>query len=117
MNDGEMIGYSRQYLESQKFKLVDQTVSEKFRSAVERSFGMAELDDIAVIYRLSNKDKTPYESFVRVFAYVKEVSFEALDKLHTEYSYAFIDGVQLAPKSKSLKVTILIAAVWLEESK
>ena len=51
-----MIGYSREYLESQKFKLVDQELSEKFRSAVERSFGIAELDSMSVIYRLSNKD-------------------------------------------------------------
>ena len=116
MQEAEMIGYSRQYLESQKFKLVDQELSEKFRSAVERCFGIAELDSMSVIYRLSNKDKSPYEAFVRVFVNAKEMSFESLNKLNAEFPNAFVDAVRTRPKSHSLKITILIATVWLEGS-
>ena len=114
MNESEIIGYSREYLiKEEKFELIDESLKEKFRSAVEKSFGIAKLDDIGIIYRIHNNK--PYEAFVRVYAYTKSMSFKALESLKKSYPNAFIDYVRTQPKYKTLKITIVIANVWLEE--
>jgi len=118
MQEAECVGYSREYLaEEEGFDLADLTVREAFRNAVEKSFGVATLDEIGVVYRKNNNDGTEckaYEAFIRVFSNVKEISYEALSGLKVVYPNAFIENVKPRKETGLLEVEIVIARCWAE---
>ena len=90
------------------------TVREAFRNAVEKSFGVATLDEIGVIHRVSGRTNKPYEAFIRVFSNVKEISYEALSGLKVVYPNAFIENVKPRKETGLLEVEIVIARCWAE---
>jgi hypothetical protein len=112
--DSEVVGFSKEYLiKEEKFDLIDESIKEEFRSTVEKHFGIAELDNIGIMYRHHNHK--PYESFIRAYAHVSSMSYDALSNLRKDYPYAFIDSVKLIPETRTLKLTILIAGIWVKK--
>jgi len=110
--DGEVIGFSKEYLiKEEKFDLIDDSIKEEFRNSVEKHFGIAELDNIGIMYRKHNNK--PYESFIRVYAHVSSMSYDALSNLRRDYPFAFIDSVNMVKETRTLKLTILIAGTWV----
>ena len=115
MQEAECVGFSREYLATDEgFDLADLTVREAFRNAVEKSFGVATLDEIGVVYRNSNRNNKPYEAYIRVFSNVKEISYEALSGMKVVYPNAFIENVKPRKETGLLEVEIVIARCWAE---
>ena len=120
MDASQCIGFSREYLaQEQGFDLADLTVRKTFRDAVKATFDpqgrfSVELDEMGVIHRTSNRTRKQYESFIRVFAAVKQIDFQRLSDLKAIYPNAYIDYVRANKETGLLKVEVVVARRWAD---
>jgi hypothetical protein len=97
-NTNEVVNHSREYLESQEFDLIDSSIKEYFRKSLEEIFGSAEIDPMAIIYRVRTHPdrpwdkRIPYEEFVRVFIYTSNLTTEQVRTFKKRHPQAFMES-------------------------
>ena len=129
----EVVNYSREHLESQGFDLIDSSIKEYFRKSLEEIFGSAEIDPLAIIYRVRTHPDRPwdkrirYEEFVRVFIYTTNLTTEQVRTFKKRHPQAYLEshGVGLQPRSFSVKtlndyngkfrISLVILREWLQK--